>query len=97
MSVDERVMNELIGRKIPIEDFEEEIGKILKQKSGAKLLISNKPDTIKGADGEFHAVNFKCIPQSASCKNLFCFLLKHEDGIDPERLSGEIIRSCGHV
>ena len=36
---------------------------------------------IKGADGEFHAVNFKCIPQSASCKNLFCFLLKHEDGM----------------
>ena len=46
MSVDERVMNELIGRKIPIEDFEEEIGKVLKQKSGAKLLISNKPDTV---------------------------------------------------
>lgn len=50
MNVDERVMNELIGRKIPIEDFEEEIGKVLKQKSGAKLLISNKPDMIKGAD-----------------------------------------------
>lgn len=81
MNVDERVMNELIGRKIPIEDFEEEIGKVLKQKSSAKLLISNKPDMIKGADGEFHAVNFKCIPQSASCKNMFCFLLKHEDGM----------------
>ena len=66
MSVDERVMNELVGRKIPIEDFEEEIGKVLKQKSSAKLLISNKRDMIKGADGEFHAVNFKCIPQSAS-------------------------------
>ena len=81
MSVDERVMNELVGRKIPTEHFEEEIGKVLKQKSGAKLLISNKPDMIKGADGESHAVNFKCIPQSASCKNLFCFLLKHEDGM----------------
>ena len=56
MSVDERVMNELVGRKIPIEDFEEEIGKVLKQKSGAKLLISNKPDMIKGADGEFHVI-----------------------------------------
>lgn len=81
MSVDERIMNELVGRKIPIEDFEEEIGKVLKQKSGAKLLISNKPDMIKGTDGEFHAVNFKCIPQSGSCKNLCCFLLKHEDGM----------------
>lgn len=81
MSVDERVMNELVGRKIPIEDFEEEIGKVIKQKSGEKLLIFNKPDTIKGADGEFHTVNFKCIPQPASCKNLFCFLLKHEDGM----------------
>lgn len=81
MSVDERVMIELVGKKFPIEAFEEEIGKVLKQKSGAKLLISNKPDTIKGTDGEFHAVNFKCIPQSGSCKNLFCFLLKHEDGM----------------
>ena len=45
MSVDERVMNELVGRKIPIEDFEEEIGKVIKQKSGEKLLISNKPKT----------------------------------------------------
>lgn len=42
MNVDERVMNELVGRKIPIEAFEEEIEKVLKQKSGAKLLISNK-------------------------------------------------------
>lgn len=41
----------------------------------------NLIDTIKGTDGEFHAVNFKCIPQSSSCKNLFCFLLKHEDGM----------------
>lgn len=30
MSVDERVMNELVGRKFPIETFEEEIGKVLK-------------------------------------------------------------------
>lgn len=74
MSVDERVMIELVGKKFPIETFEEEIEKVLKQKSGAKLLISNKPDTIKGTDGEFHAVNFKCIPQSGPVKtySVFC-------------------------
>lgn len=66
MSIDEKIVRELTGRKFPIETFEEEIGKVLKQKSGAKLLISNKPDTIKGTDGEFHAVNFKCIPQSGA-------------------------------
>lgn len=81
MSIDEKIVRELTGRKFPIETFEEEIGKVLKQKSGAKLLISNKPGMIKGTDGEFHAVNFKCIPQSGFCKNLFCFLLKHEDGM----------------
>ena len=32
MSVDERVMIELVGKKFPIETFEEEIGKVLKQK-----------------------------------------------------------------
>ena len=97
MSVDERVMIELVGKKFPIETFEEEIGKVLKQKSGAKLLISNKPDTIKGTDGEFHAVNFKCIPQSSSCKNLFSIKAQGWNGADPERLFGKIIRSCGHV
>lgn len=66
MSIDEKIVRELTGRKFPIETFEEEIGKVLKQKSGAKLLISNKPDTIKGTDGEFHAVNFKCILQSGA-------------------------------
>lgn len=97
MSVDERVMIELVGKKFPIETFEEEIGKVLKQKSGAKLLISNKPDTIKGTDGEFHAVNFKCIPQSSSCKNLFCFLLKHKDGMVLIKViwkNYKILRSC---
>lgn len=81
MMEDNEVLKLLVGKRFPVESFEEELGKILKKRSSAKLFISNKPDTIKGADGEFHAVNFKCIPQSASCKNLFYFLLKHEDGM----------------
>lgn len=81
MMEDNEVLKLLVGKRFPVESFEEELGKILKKRSSAKLLISNKPDTIKGTDGEFHAVNFKCIPQSSSCKNLFCFLLKHKDGM----------------
>ena len=91
MMEDNEVLKLLVGKRFPVESFEEELGKILKKRSSAKLFISNKPDTIKGADGEFHAVNFKCVPQSAS------FKARGWDGTDPERLSGEIIRSCGHV
>lgn len=78
---DNEILNLLIGKRFPIEEFENELGKIMKKRSSAKLLISNIPDMIKGLDGSYHSVNFKCIPQSASCKNLFCFLLKHEDGM----------------
>ena len=67
-SVDQKVLKELIGKRFPVESF-------------AKLLISNRPDTIKGTDGKYHAVNYKCVPQSKSCRYLFCFLLKHENGM----------------
>lgn len=80
-SVDQKVLKELIGKRFPVEDFETELEKIMKKKSGAKLLISNRPDTIKGTDGKYHAVNYKCVPQSKSCKYLFCFMLKYENGM----------------
>lgn len=81
MNKDKETLKLLVGKRFPIENFEEELGKIMKKKSSAKLFISNMPDTIKGLDGSYHSVNFKCIPQSRSCKYMFCLMLKHEDGM----------------
>lgn len=80
-SIDQKILKELIGKRFPVESFETELEKIMKKKSGAKLLISNRPDTIKGTDGKYHAVNYKCVPQSKSCRYLFCLMLKHENGM----------------
>ena len=81
MMKDNEVLKLLVGKRFPVESFEEELGKILKKRSSAKLFISNMPDTIKGLDGSYHSVNFKCIPLSRSCKCMFCLMLKHEDGM----------------
>ena len=81
MMNDSEVLKMLVGKRFPSEIFEIELGKIMKKRSSAKLFISNMPDTIKGLDGNYHSVNFKCIPQSQSCKCMFCFTLKHEDGM----------------
>ena len=78
---DNEILNLLIEKRFPIGNFEEELGKIMKKRNRAKLFISNMPDTIKALDGSYHSVNFRCIPQSKSCKCMFCLTLKHEDGM----------------
>lgn len=81
MMKDNEALKLLVGKRFPIENFEIELRKVMKKRSSAKLFISNMPDTIKGLDGSYHSVNFKCIPQSRSCKCMFCLMLKHEDGM----------------
>ena len=39
------------------------------------------PDTFKDENGIFHEVNYRCIPESSSCQNMFCFMLEHMDGM----------------
>lgn len=74
-------MQELTGKKLPVEDFETEIRKIMKKRSSAKLWWSNMPDTVKDENGIFHEVNYRCIPESSSCLNMFCFVLEHMNGM----------------
>ena len=80
-NIDKEILQELIGKKFPVENFETEIGKIMKKRSSAKLWYSNMPDTVKDENGIFHEVNYRCIPESSSCQNMFCFVLEHMDGM----------------
>lgn len=81
MNKDQKILDELIGKKIPVEDFEKEIAKVMKKRSTAKVICNNIPDTIRALDGTWHKVNFRCIPDSPLYQNMFCFVLKHEDGM----------------
>lgn len=76
---DNEILQELIGKNFPVEDFETEIGKIMKKRSPAKLWWSNMPDTVKDESGISHKVNYRCVPESSSCQNMFCFVLEHMD------------------
>ena len=46
MKNDTKILEELIGMSIPVEEFETEIGKVMKKRSSAHLYYSNKPDCI---------------------------------------------------
>ena len=81
MDKDQEILDELIGKKISVEDFEKEICKIFRIKNVTKLYCNNIPDTIRDINGEFHKVNYRCIPDSPRWKNIFCLVLKHEDGM----------------
>lgn len=81
MKKDQEILAELIGKEIPIENFEDEITKIMKKRSSAKLWWSNIPDTIRDEKGDFHKVNYRCIPESSQCKNMFCLVLSHTNGM----------------
>lgn len=76
---DNEILQELIGKKFQVEDFETELGKIMKKKSSAKLWWSNMPDTVKDKNGISHEVNYRCVLESSSCQNMFCFVLEHMD------------------
>ena len=78
-NIDKEILQELIRKKFPVEDLETEIGKIMKKGSSAKLWYSNMPDTVKDENGIFHEVNYRCMPESSSCQNMFCFVLEHTD------------------
>ena len=78
MDKDQKILDELVGKKIPIEDFEMEICRIFRIKNGTKLICNNIPDTICDINGEFHKVNFRCIPDSPRWDNMFCLVLEHE-------------------
>lgn len=77
----QKILDELIGKKIPIADFEKEICRIFGTKNSAKLICNNIPDTIRDINGEFHKVNFRCIPDSPRWENMFCLVLEHEDSM----------------
>ena len=44
---DQELLNSLIGKKIPISSFEDELQKIFKRKSSHKLWWDNKPGMVK--------------------------------------------------
>lgn len=77
---DTKILEELIGMSIPVEEFETEIGKVMKKRSTAHLYYSNKPDCIRSLDGTYHNVNYKCVPEDKKCQNFFCLVLEHSDG-----------------
>ena len=80
-NIDKEILQEFIGKKFPVENFETEIGNVMKKRSSAKLWWSNMPDTVKDENGIFHEVNYRCIPESSSCQNMFCFVLEYMDGM----------------
>ena len=80
-NIDKEILQELVGKKVPVKNFETEIGNIMKKRSSAKLWWSNMPDTVRDESGISHKVNYRCIPESSSCRNMFCFVLEHMDGI----------------
>lgn len=76
---DQELLNSLVGKKIPISSFEDELQKIFKKKSSRKLWWDNKPTKIW--DGkEYHEVNFRCCPEASNTRYLFCMMLEHRDG-----------------
>lgn len=76
---DQELLNSLIGKKIPISSFEDELQKIFKRKSSHKLWWDNEPTKIW--DGkEYHNVNFRCCPESSNTRYMFCMVLEHQDG-----------------
>ena len=81
MSKDQEILRELIGKKILVADFEKEICKIMKKRSTSRLWCSNIPDSIRDINGELHTVNYRCIPESPKCENMFCLVLEHENGM----------------
>ena len=78
---DNEILKELVGQKFQVKNFETEIGKIMKKRSSAKLWWPNMPDTVRDESGISHKVNYRCIPESSSCRKMFCFVLEHMDGI----------------
>lgn len=76
---DQELLNSLVGKKISISSFEDELQKIFKRKSSHKLWWDNKPTKIW--DGkEYHKVNFRCCPESSNAKHMFCMVLEYRDG-----------------
>lgn len=80
MDKDQKILDKLVGKKIPIEDFEKKICRIIGIKN-TTLICNNIPDTIRDINGECHKVNFRCIPVSPRWENMFCLVLEHEDGM----------------
>lgn len=76
---DQELLNSLVGKKISISSFEDELQKIFKKKSSRNLWWDNKPTKIW--DGkEYHNVNFRCCPKSSNTRYMFCMVLEHRDG-----------------
>lgn len=77
LAYDQALLNSIIGKTFPVEDFEKEMRKVFRKKSREKLWWSNMPTRIW--DGKnYHEVNYRCCPESHNARNLFCLVLDRE-------------------
>ena len=74
---DKLLLSTLIGRIIPVKDFEKEMRKIFRQKSSCKLWWDNKVMDDFWSDMQYHKVNYRCCPSSHKARNIFGLYLKH--------------------
>lgn len=76
---DKWLLSTLIGKVIPIQDFEKEMKKIFRKKSSCKLWWDNKLINDFWSDMQYHTVNYRCCPSSHKARYIFGLYLEYEN------------------
>lgn len=71
------ILDSLIGRRIPIGNYEMEVKRAICKTKTGKFWYTNIPDRIRDKTG-LHEVNFRCGTEKSN--TVFCFLVDHVDG-----------------
>lgn len=74
---DKWLLSTLIGKVIPIQDFEKEMKKIFRKKSSCKLWWDNKLINDFWSDMQYHTVNYRCCPSSHKARYIFGLYLEY--------------------
>lgn len=81
-SKDQKVLNGLIGKKYPVDSFEECLKDyFFAKRRRKKLWWSNIPTKIQDRNGNLHEVNFRCCLEYPDEEHFFCLKLEHKDGM----------------